>query len=76
MRVLGNLFLFTIGMIIIFITYSYFTYGNGSKSDAQIALEETQRLKQVKECDTMRLMATSMNVKDFSYWDCLQGDYR
>ena len=55
------------------LTYSYYTYGNGSKTPEQIAADNEERQRIGKICDAQRQIATLINDKQWSYYACLKN---
>ena len=60
-------------LVVLFFTYSYFTYGNGSKTDAQIAADKVVWQETLKVCAIQRNLASMLNDKNWTYGSCLRN---
>ena len=60
-------------MITALLTYSYHTYGNGSKTPEQIVADNEERQKLYKICDAQRNIANLLKDKQWSYGACLRN---
>ena len=73
-KIIGYTFLTILGLFALLTVHSYFTYGYGSMTEAEIAESKADLQKTSKICDSQRHLATAIGDKNFDYGACLKRE--